>query len=400
MSVLPVGQRLQQVIADLDELLLDPARYLGVDVVTIGPRKMYGLAALFGVGGLATLLSLFFLENDRGAVPSGVPERVAIGAGMLAGALFFLSWSLRLAGHRLVLRPEGVEIKHWHTTVWCPWALFNAEGDVYVPEADSPLVGLSLPVAVEAIPFVELRREDTPIAHGASIRCQQLTFTTDNRVVLPARYEVKAEELGALLLQLGRRLGRQLPHGEPPPEAYRLQEMDAAGFPEPDEAGWITVSLTRLHWPPLCCACGTDTSHTMSVALLSWTDRLFSLAAYNPRQLEIALPVCENCHEQIRQRQELGGRVGMLLGGVLLPGLAGVITFLYGAPELLVLLALFTLPVGAILGFGIGTAVRRRLPLQFRHYSPTRGTVSLRFRDRDRAGPLLEILRERHPTWR
>src|SRR4051794_7224437 len=99
MSVLPVGQRLQQVIPDLDELLLDPARYLGAGGVSIGARKMFGLAALFGLGGLGCLLSLLFLDPARDK--DWVAERVAVGVGMLAGALFFLSWSLRLHGHRL-----------------------------------------------------------------------------------------------------------------------------------------------------------------------------------------------------------------------------------------------------------------------------------------------------------
>ncbi len=78
-----------------------------------------------------------------------------------------------MRGHSLVLHPDGVEVKYRDTTVWCPWALFNVDGHAFVPDGDSPRVGLTLPVAREAIPFVELRREDTPIAHGAEIKARQ-----------------------------------------------------------------------------------------------------------------------------------------------------------------------------------------------------------------------------------
>jgi len=394
MSVLPIGRRLQQVIPDLDDLLLDPARYLSSGL-SIGARRMYGMAALFAVGGLGFLLSLLFMDLKKDE--AWVPERIALGVGMQAGALFFLSWSLMLRGHQLVLHPEGVEVKYRRTTVWCPWSLFNTNGAVYVPESDSPLVGLSLPVAVEAIPYVELRREDTPIAHGAEIKSRQFLFTPDGRVVLTGRYEVVAAELGALLLQLGSRLGRQLPRGEPPPEAYRFQDIAAANSPEPDEAGWITVHLTRLHWPPFCCECGADTSHALHVPLQTGADRVFRLVGSSPRQLEVELPVCESCHDQIKTRQERGGRAGMLLGSLLLPAVAAML-YLSGLPlplDLLVLVALMAMPIGSLIGFGIGTALMRRLPVQFRNYSPSHGTISLRFRDRDRAGPLLAALRER-----
>ena len=66
-----------------------------------------------------------------------------------------------------MLYPEGVEVTFRDTTVWCPWALFNVDGKAFVPDVDSPRVGLTLPIAPQALPFVDLRRDDTPIAHGA-----------------------------------------------------------------------------------------------------------------------------------------------------------------------------------------------------------------------------------------
>src|SRR4051812_1725125 len=101
MSVLPVGRPLRQFLPDLDELLLDPATYLGQAPVEIGPRRAYGLAALFGAFGAAFLVA---------CMVSGVwrDERLLMAIGLLIGASVWLGWSLKLRGHSLLLRPEGV----------------------------------------------------------------------------------------------------------------------------------------------------------------------------------------------------------------------------------------------------------------------------------------------------
>ena len=67
-----------------------------------------------------------------------------------------------------------------------------------------------------------------------------------------------AGELGELLLFLGRRLGRELPKGRPPPSAYDTTDLDDVPA-LPDADGWIAVHLTRLAFPPNCCACGERT---------------------------------------------------------------------------------------------------------------------------------------------
>ena len=194
MSVLPAGQSLAHFLPDLDELLDDPRAYLVREPVTIGPRQMYGLAFLFGLGGAALLLSCVLAGQGDG-------ERLALGIGLLVGASVWLGWSLMLRGHSLVLHPEGVEVRYRDTTVWCPWAVFNVDGHAFVPDADSPRVGLTLPVASEAIPFVELRREDSPIANGSHVRASQWQYLASDSVVLPARYEVMAGELGLPLYE-------------------------------------------------------------------------------------------------------------------------------------------------------------------------------------------------------
>src|SRR5262249_19307740 len=147
-------------------LVADPRAYLEGGPVVIGPRKMYGLAGLFGVPGLALLASCAFLGQVDG-------ERLAMGVGLLVGAAVWLGWSLLLRGHELALHPDGVEVRYRGAVVWAPWALFHADGAPFVPDADSPLAGLTLPVNPEAVPFVRLVRDGTTVAYGAQVQGRQ-----------------------------------------------------------------------------------------------------------------------------------------------------------------------------------------------------------------------------------
>jgi hypothetical protein len=387
MSVLPAGQSLSRFLPDLEDLLHDPRTFLGREPLTIGPRQMYGLAFLFGFAGMALLLSSFLLGPDEG-------ERLALGIGLLLGGGIWLGWSLLMRGHALVLRPDGVEVNYHDTTVWCPWALFNVDGHAFVPDADSPRVGLTLPVAVEAIPYIELRRDDTPIAHGAAVKARQLLFLAANTVVLPARYEVMAGELGELLLLLGRRLVRELPKGVPPQEAYETTPLDDLPA-EPDEQGWITVPLTRLTFPAQCCSCGESTPQSMRFLIGSRSETFLSVLVPANQPLELAIPVCPTCRQHIRTRQHQGGLRGLVLGALLVTLLALALTL--GAngndASLLLVVGLHALAVGGLGGFILGTLFSKRLPAEVAGYSPSRGTLSLRFHHPEYAARVLAAMR-------
>ncbi len=387
MSVLPAGQSLTRFLPDLEELLHDPRAYLAQGPVTIGARQMYGLAFLFGFGGAAFLLSCVITGQGDG-------ERLALGVGLLLGASVWLGWSLTMRGHSLVLRPEGVELKYRDTTVWCPWAVFNVDGHAFVPDADSPRVGLTLPVAAESVPFIELRRDETPIAHGAQVKTRQWLFISSDTVVLPARYEVRAGELGELLLHLGRHLGRQLPRGVPPSEAYDARGLDDVS-PVPDSAGWITVHLTRLTFPPHCCDCGEWTNRTMLFPVAVRGEALMSILVPASQPLEVAIPICETCRQSIRDRQQRGGMRGMLMGACLCGGVAMLLALNEGRNEasLLLVIGLAALAVGGIGGFILGTLLSKQLPAELGRYSPMRGTLALRFRNPEYAARVLAAMR-------
>jgi hypothetical protein len=386
MSVLPAGRPLAGFLPDLEDLLEQPALYLAERPVTVGPRRMYGLAALFGVAGIAFLLSCVL------GPLSG--ERLALGIGLLLGGSVWLGWSLMMRGHELVLRHDGVEVKYLDTTVWCPWALFNAGGKPVVADSDSPRVGLTLPVNPDAVPFVELRRNEAPVAHGAAVKSRQWLFTAADEAVLPARYEVRADELGALLLELGRKLGTSTPKGLPPPEAFRTDDLeDVPSAPGP--SGWITVYLTRLRFPARCCDCGEPTSYHLTIHVEPGLDKVVGpMTGTGGRSLELPVPVCDACQEDLRARTQRGGSTGTSLGA--LAGLVGVGYFvLRGGLDFntLAVLALGGLAAGGIVGFLVGTFAGRQLPVQVRRYDPARGTLSLRFRNPDYAAQVLDAMR-------
>jgi hypothetical protein len=389
MSVLPAGRSARQVIPDFDDLLHDPAAYLREGPVAVGPRQMYGLAALFGVAaGGCFAYSAWQGELD--------PEAIAIGVGLALGAMVWLGWSLLMRGHQLMLLPDGVEFRYRDTAVWCPWSLFNSGGAPFVPDADNPRTGLTLPVDPEAIPFVVLRRDEAPIAHGVEVKTRQFHFTGANEIVLPARYEVKADELGLLLIQLGARLGHILPKAAPPPEAYRTADLDA-DVPAPDAAGWFTVHLTHLAFPPRCCSCLTETRDTMNIHVepaFDWGLRIF---AQSVGGTVIPVPVCESCQHEIRRRQHQVTSALMPAGAIICAAGAVLLALVVHVTDLqsLLVLALGCGSAGALLGLLIGVPLGRRLPVEVRWFSPTQGTVSIRFRNDGYGAAVWELMRER-----
>jgi hypothetical protein len=393
MSMLPTGRPLERFIPDVDEFFLDPAAYLKAGTVEIGPRKAYRLAALFGAFGIAFLVACAVSGAWR-------DERFLLGIGLLIGAVVWLAWSLRMHGHSLLLRPDGVEVRYRDTVVWCPWALFNTTGHPIIPEGDSPQVAIILPVVEEAVPFVELRRNETPVAYGSQIKVPQFRFSGADQVILSARYEMAANDLGALLLRLGGRLGRSLPRGAPPPEAYRTStDAVAADITGPDGAGWYTVSLGRLHFPPRCCNCGQATDSTMSLPIFGqdFAGRLAGTAL----PAELSIPYCPDCRTHLREAYQRRGLRGLNFGVV--AGMLAAVGLVFARGEREAIALAFTglagAAVGGLAGFLVaGAAGREALPIRFRRYQPASGMLQVRFRDPHYADIVLAASSRKHST--
>ena len=80
-----------------------------------------------------------------------------------------------------------------------------------------------------------------------------------------------ANDLGLLLLQLGGRLGRQLPRLSPPPEAYPAGEPAFAEFSGPEAGGWYNVAARSTAVSAAgCCDCGQPTRRDGRIAARIW----------------------------------------------------------------------------------------------------------------------------------
>jgi hypothetical protein len=387
MSILPLGKSIRHFIPDSDEFRHDPSAYLKAKPIEIGPRRAYGLAGIFGAIGAGFLLA---------CVVSGVwnDERLLLGIGMLIGASVWLGWSLRLRGHSLLLKAEGVEFRYFDSVVWCPWAVFNTDGEPIVPAGDNPRAGLILPVSPEALPFIELRRHDAAVAHGSQIRAAQFRITANRQAVLPGRYELDAVELGDFLLEMGGRLGWQTPAGTPPPEAYPTNDSHVPEIIGPDRGGWYTVPLSILKFPRRCCGCHQPTEVSLPVALSSDSPAGWSPGA---NTYLVQIPLCPDCRAAMRAAYQRSGWRGLNVGSV--AGAVSLIVFMAArglrSPPTLALAGLAGAVIGALLGFLAGCALTHPLPLQFRRYLPESGTVQVRFLDAGYADLVLSALQSK-----
>ena len=329
--MLPAGNSLRNYLPDLDDLLENPAEYLGVGPVVIGPRRMSGLAALFGTAGVAILLSYWFGKRDE--------ERILLGVGLLIGASIWLGGSLWARGHSLILHSDGVEVKYFNLSVWCPWALFHAEGVPHVPEDVSPLSGLILPVAADAVPYIELRRDESVLAHGTQVRARQFTIVGEDEVVLTGLYEVASKDLGDLLLHIG--------HSSRSPVAAR--RAAARGVSERSRADCRSGPGRLDHRPRDPAAVSADLlrlwrcDDRRPAASRCWSRGGQVLRVFMPgtsHEVAIAVPVCEACQTAVRERQSRGAVRGMLAGflvgplTLLLGGWGDLATGILGVAEL------------------------------------------------------------------
>jgi len=155
--------------------------------------------------------------------------------------------------------------------------------------------------------------------------------------------------------------------------------------------------LTRLAFPAQCCSCGEATSRTMRLTIASRGDTFLSILVPPSQPLEVTIPVCQSCQEHIRTFQRQGGQRGLVLGAVFATMLASALTWNANGNDvsLLLVMGLIALAVGGLGGFILGTLLAKHPPAQVSGYSPSRGTLSLRFQHPDYAARVLAEMREK-----
>lgn len=372
-----VAQRkLERVIADLPELLAQPAAVLARKEICIGPMNMYpALLAAILLGLVAPILHIHSW-NLRVA-------QIGLAAGV---ALAILTWFFFPRG-KIRLTADGVVFQNGQSEVRCPWELFNTPGHP-LPRDRWQLL---LPVSSAAVSYVELRQEGYFRAQGAAVKTRFFRFRGDDSLWLRFCYEAYPADVGELLLRLGRMLGTRSLSRWTPPEAHRAQEASSGsvGIVGPD--GTVMLSVTRLFFPPSCCACGQTTNQWKGFRVsVRWGVLLALLGGghIHPPLVDIPIPMCTACQERLRRNGRLGCWLGVIAGLFLLATQAGLVIVagdklnqargVWMAMVVIFMLALF---FGSLSSWLIGMILAgwRCSPLRSARYSVREGTVHLRF---------------------
>jgi hypothetical protein len=239
-----------------------------------------------------------------------------------------------------------------------------------------------LPVSPPGIPFVEARVEGALQATGDSVRTKQFRFRSGTEARMKPLYEVKLDELGALLLRLGRALGEDLPRAAAAALEYPVAEKPVVPLATVGADGWVTVRLTRLVFPPFCCDCGAPTNQAQEFRGYAMTLRFGSLFHLEGGEFtRRKVPLCRTCQAEMRRAARTGALKGLGIG----LGLAVLATLILWATSHKVQVFWMLLPLGltgSLAGSAIGQAVGRRnaAPVQLRNFSSSKGTIAIRFR--------------------
>jgi hypothetical protein len=383
---------LKKAVPNLVQLYANPRAVLSAEVVTIGPVRRYASAVALGLLIALVTWGLMIVVVVVGLDLAGQRQQKHLALGLMLivplvlipGCIWVMIRALR--GATLVASSDGVEIRYRSTAVKCPWSLFHATGQPFRPKKDRVL----LPVAGAAIPLIEMYRRGSVSEQGAKVKTPFLSVKAGNHVALRALFEVDALEVGTFLLQLGPLLGQPLR----PAAALHVDgtALAAESTLNSDNDGWLIITLTRLHFPPFCCACGTSCATQREFRGQSSFLRLGPIRLDGAEFVRVSVPVCLECQEHFNRSYWRAVLRGSLFGlaAPLLPGLVASVVMRSPFPILLsALLALIL----ALIGYSIGRArARRRQPVQLERYAPNDGTVAIRFRKPEYQEAVLEFM--------
>jgi hypothetical protein len=352
-------------VPELDEGK-DPVEILRERDIEIGPWRHY--AKCYAVALWVTFFAFIILLLCD--IPR--PRPVTIGVGMplvwvlLGQVLVSLS-----RGGRCRIHLAGVDFCYGRTTVSCPWDLFCIAGEpIYYPGQEC----LDLPIQTAAIPSIQVQVGQHVVAERTAARARHFRVLSNGAIRLNVVYRVKPDQLGALLLDLGRRLG----HARASSSPEFAPGLVAA---ENQKAGWLCVSLTRLHFPPQCCECGNHTDRWQRFR----ADR--TVVLWGDASVTIRAPLCKAC-----RRAQLWRYWRTLTLTTLVVLLAVVFGCLILRAVLQALGAPLDLPILTFIGILVSVLLvwffaRKRAfaassPLFLSGYRPSEGTIQLRFRNR------------------
>jgi hypothetical protein len=283
-------------------------------------------------------------------------------------------------GGTCIIQADGVEFCFRGVVVFCPWDVFHAAGQ---PSYNPANQRLDLPVNPAALARIEAWKDDQPLDENWPSQVSHFVLAPTGEVRLKWVYRVLPIELGSFLLELGRRLGR-------PAEVGGLEGVGRETLRAlPGEGGWISFSLTRLQFPPICCACCLATDSQQQ--FIGYRSLFSSDMSSSTQHIIITAPVCSACQKLNRGqywRSLLKVAALTLVGLTFVCFAVGVILDLCGlTPGPGVMTGIMTV-VGLILGLAFSWFVadhyarRASEPLSLQDYRPTDGTIRVRFRNR------------------
>jgi hypothetical protein len=349
----------RRAIPEFDRLLEEPDVLLEEQSIPVGPTShLFGdlfLSLFVGVLGLPLLLVLYHLAD----VPRDSLPWVALVLFFPLFLITFLLTRLRVP-HTCNLTRKGVEFRRGSQLVFCPWSLFQRAGQPFLPENRSRVI---LPIAAGALTEVVQTEEEREVARGQDARHSSLQWRSRTELLLFSRYAVDPEELGRLLLFLGRVLG------DPVPSAQQSSESPAAAVVEERRSApsrWVKILLTAPHFPEGCCSCLEPAERTHAFTFQEGREKK-----------EVPIPWCDGCQGRYRGRIWKAGLLvglGTTLVSLILLCVSGL------AGELLVGVVL-ALIFGTVLGGFVGLVMSDlHRPVKLR-YDATRLELSARFKN-------------------
>ena len=393
---------LPRAIPDLDQLLHDPQKALDHRAIVIGPRRKYCSATLVGLilalAGVGAFVLIFSIIQDRPGQKKFSPIFWWGTLGPIGLCSFVYGFRIFRGGY-CIFDQEGVEFRYRKRVVRCSWPVFHSWGQrVFIKESNLLLLPIS-PAATDSI--MEMNKEETEAKRtGLEVRTPQWETHTPVEAALKPLYVVKIQDLGDLLLQLGRKLGAEqtvadgvafrIDWDEPTKMGSKLQadghcgqsaegqratapilQADSQFFPVAfrEKNGWIRLSLTSFYLPYYCCICTVPTRNTFLFQLRNQGE---------PPHYPIHLPTCDQCRDKAKRRKR---KLNLFLVGLPLASVLPLIVFFDNARPVLSVL-LMTMP---IFGLAAMWVISQRLllrPAKVR-YSPKKGSLHIRFQNRE-----------------
>jgi hypothetical protein len=374
---------LKKTIPDLDLLREDPRKALDHNEIVIGPRRRYFSRFLLGLilaaAGVGAFLLIFsIIERLPGQQKFG---QFFWRINLSAVAICCFALGLRsFRGGYCFLSQDGVEFRFRKKVVRCSWLVFHAWGQpVHLEESNLLLLPIS-PDATDCI--LEVHQEGSTVRNvGMDVHTPQWDTRSFTEAALKPLYVVKIEELGDLLLRIGRQLGstrssaiHQSPVGTAPSQPQLLT------FPlaHKEKDGWIQMNLTSFHLPRYCCICMASTTDTHVFKLQNKEE---------PGEYPLRLPICMSCSNRLVRGKKRLVRAGVSLAFVFMVG--AILTF-FNPPATWLTVIMFALMTISLIGSLV--VAERFFPLPARvRYSSRKGTFRIRFRNPDYEEMLLAV---------